>query len=107
MRLRIAANLLSLWCAWVLWEHWTVFAVGVPSREVDAVSETQSLGECHRVIPDFIEMRENRFRDDFKEPNFAITKGHKVVAVMSGEQVVQEYVYECLPSSVSPYHVDR
>lgn len=107
MRFRIAANLLSLWCAWVLWEHWTVSVAGAPSREVEAISENQSLAECRGLIPDSIKQRETELRDEFTKPNFAIKKGKKVVMVTAGEQVVQEYVFECLPSSVSPYRVER
>ena len=104
MRLRIIASLLNLLCAWVLWEHWTSLVTGVPSREVNAVSETQSLEECRGVIPQFVTEREAQLRADFQQPNYSIKTGHKVAMVTAGQQIVQEYVFECLPSSVSPYH---
>jgi len=106
MRLRVAANLLSLFCAWVLWEKWISHHPGeATQRIVQAVAESITLAECRAASPDFAKKRVAGFRVAYKEPNYAVHEGESAAFVVDKRRktTVQEYVYYCLPPTVDPY----
>ena len=107
MRLRMTANLLTLLCAWVLWEKWISHVGPEPVRLVQAVLETNTLSECRAAAPDFVKGRADRFRSTFKEPEYIVTT-HDFSAMLlhkngKTQTTPQQYVFYCLPPTVDPY----
>ena len=110
MRLRMAANLVMLLCSWVLWEKWTIHNPGEQTqRLVDAVSESKTLEECRAASPAIAKKRAARFRNVYKEPDYAVTEGDFAAILIDKHRksAAQEYAYYCLPSTVDPYHDTR
>jgi hypothetical protein len=104
MRLRMTASLLTVLCAWVLWEKWINHSQG-GAPVIQAVYEAGTLLECRKAMPDFIKEKVTGFKQAYKEPEHQITGGPYAAFVMSQREkrMLQEYEYYCLPSTVDPY----
>lgn len=106
MRVRIAANLLSLFCAWILWEK----SIAPNSNpEIHAMWEGKSLDECRKAAPDFAGKKKEELEMMFGDrAKFKVGRSTTSAYVTSTETSFRTTVnYECLPSSVSPYYDPR
>ena len=106
MGLRITSSILSVLCAWVLWEKWIVHNPGeATQRIVEAVAESKTLAECRAALPEFSKKRAAGFRVAYKEPDYAVHEGDFAALLTDKRRkaTFQQYVYYCLPSTVDPY----
>jgi hypothetical protein len=107
MRLHIAGSLLSVLCAWVLWEKWIVHNTGeATQRIIQAVSEAKTLDECRTAMPTFVKNRTEGFRKAYKESDYGVIEGPFGVSLTDKQRkaTTQHYVFYCLPSTLDPYH---
>ena len=108
MRLRLMASVLTLLCSWVLWEKW-IFTDVEHMKIIDAVFEGKSLSECRTASPDFVKERAASFQRSYKESEYVIISNENstILSRRGKKEVLQRYVYYCLPSTVDPYHDTR
>jgi hypothetical protein len=99
MRLRIAASMLSLFCAWIMWEE--------GPTGVQAVHETKSLSDCRKGIQDFVHEKEIGLKKRFKEPDYTVIRSgqNSIYARHRREGTVEGYAYRCLTPELDPSRV--
>jgi hypothetical protein len=111
MRLRVSGTLLSLFCAWVLWEKWIAHNPGHPAaRLVQAMQETKTLTECRTAMQEAANQRAAKFRNIYEEAKWDVMSNDYSTAVYEkgkGNSPTQEYAFYCLPSTVDPYQDPR
>lgn len=104
MRLQMTASVLTVLCAWVLWEKWIYQNPGEPTaRIIQAVLETKTLDECRAATPGFAKERAEGFRRVYKEPEYAVTSGDYAAILTHKQKVHQQYLFYCLPPTADPY----
>ena len=105
MRVRITASVLTVLCAWVLWEK-HMSNTGV--HEITAIQEMGMLLDCRKAIPDALKKAEVDLQERFKGPKYNVVRAHDgVILSDDGKTVRHAYVYYCLPPTVDPYHDPR
>jgi hypothetical protein len=112
MGLRITSSIVSVLCAWVLWEKWISHNPGQPTaRLVQAMQETKTLAECRTAMQEAANQRATKFRNTYKDPKWDVLSSEYSTAVYEkgkgGAHVTQEYAFYCLPPTVDPYHDSR
>jgi hypothetical protein len=110
MRLRMTASLVTVLCAWVLWEKWVLHHSETGSAPViQAVYEAGTLLDCRKAMPAFIEDKAKGFKEAYKGPEHTVLSGPYAAILMRqrDNKELQEYHYYCLPSTVDPYHDPR
>jgi len=105
MSQRMTASVLSVFCAWVLWEKWILHNPGeATQRIVQAIAESPTLAECRAASPDFAKKRAGGFKV-YKDSEYSVTVGEFAAILFDKRRkaTLQEYVYYCLPPTVDPY----
>lgn len=109
MRFRIVANLLSVLCAWILWEKWILQNPGEPTaRVIQAVLEAKTLEECRDAAPGFAKKRAEGLSLAHKAPEYSVTTGNFSAILLQKRQkgspdTPQQYLFYCLPPTVDPF----
>ena len=105
MRLRMTASVLTVLCAWVLWEKAIFHDPGqATQRLVEAIAESKTLEECRAALRDSARKKEALLSAGYKEPDFVVQGDDSrafVVDKRYRKDIYREYVYFCLPPTPS------